>query len=80
MPELTWTFDTPSGPVTMPYVQAMKIAECLKALEDEGLQPTWHPNECGCCYSVHENTVVPEGGWVVGPDGGADWNANHRHN
>jgi hypothetical protein len=79
MSELNVTIDTPHGPVTMPFLQAVKLAECIEGLKVQGKKPTWHPNECGCCFSVHEDTEHPEEGWVVGRDGGADW-IPHRHN
>ena len=67
------TIDTPHGPVTMPWPQAEGIAYCIERFAAQGKESTWHPNECGCCYSVHELTHHPVDGYVISQDGGIDW-------
>lgn len=77
MSELNVTIHTPHGPVTLAFAQAMRLGEAIKELRERGAEPvTWHANECGCCVSVHG----PDGGgWVIGPDGGADYYAAGEH-
>jgi len=60
------------------WVQAMKLADLLE--QHPGAH--WHPNECGCCITIHlphegaEQNSRSAGngklGYVVGPDGHAD--------
>ena len=52
----------------VPLVQVLALADLLGLFED----PVWHLNDCGCCLSVHERDNHYEG-FVVGPDGWADW-------
>lgn len=68
MAEARWTIPTPHGPVTLPMMQALKVAACMDDLGDGAV---WHLNRCGCCVAVH----IPgaNAGWVVGSEGGADW-------
>lgn len=67
------TIATPHGDITLPALQAIGIGECMQTLINQGKRITWHVNECGCCYTVHEDTHPITGGYVVGPDGGYDW-------
>jgi hypothetical protein len=64
------TIDTPSGPQTLPLVQAEAMAACVQMLKDQGKRAIWHWNECryddspcGGCLSVHE--AVDAGQWVL---------------
>jgi len=68
MGELMITFDTPHGEMTLPQAQVIRMGRALKELDDAGLHPVWHVNECGCCVSVHG---TDNAGWVIGDDGGA---------
>jgi len=71
MSSLNITIPTPHGDVTLPFEQFITLGKYLDQIRAEGKQPVWHPNDCGCCVSVH-----PEGehsGWVIGADGGADY-------
>ena len=43
----------------------------LARLSVEHPNSTWHMNACGCCVCLHPGGD-PSGGWVIGPDGGAD--------
>jgi hypothetical protein len=74
MGDLSITIDTPSGPVTLPFMQVTAIGKVVRQLRAEGKEATWHRNECGCCFTVHEDGVahVYEG-WVIGQDGGVDY-------
>jgi hypothetical protein len=73
------TFDTPYGPVTLPFEQMIGLHSCLEAIRAEGKKPYWHPNECGCCISVHEDVQFPTGGYVIGQDGEYDWVEGNPH-
>ena len=72
MNDLDVTIDTPYGPVTMPVAAVRSIGELLLRLNAEGKDATWHPNHCGCCWSVHEDVEHPTTGYIVGSDGGYD--------
>lgn len=61
------------GHVLITWAQAQAIAVAIKELHGRGLVPTWHPNECGCCVSVHDDVEHPDAGWLIGRDGGSDW-------
>jgi hypothetical protein len=54
--------------VKLPLVQAVALADLMEAFEE----PVWHFNDCGCCISLHEHANSHEG-FVIGPDGWADW-------
>jgi hypothetical protein len=70
----TLTVPVPGGgSITLPWAQAAGIADCIKKLRDQGKMVTWHPNNCGCCYTVHEDVEHPHEGYVIGKDGGVDW-------
>lgn len=66
------TVQTPHGPLTLPRVQVEGIAACVQAIRDEGKDPTWHMNACGCCASVHEMGNGHRG-YLVGSDGEFDY-------
>lgn len=52
---------------TMQFQQMMSIADIIEA-NGGYTNCHWHPNECGCCYTVH----TPVLDYIVGPDGGRD--------
>ena len=51
---------TLSNGITLGYTQACELARLIGELEGE---LHWHPNECGCCVTLHGR----HGAWVVGP-------------
>jgi hypothetical protein len=80
MSPLEVTFDTPYGKKTLPFEQLMALHSIMEAMRADGLKPVWHPNECSCCISVHDNVEHPTGGYVIGPDGEYDWREErHAH-
>lgn len=69
MSDLRLTMHTPEGrEVSLPFAQAVAIAEACR----DFAEPVWHFNDCGCCVSVHDRREHHRG-YVIGPDGGADW-------
>ena len=62
-------FPTEHGEVIMPRAQYDALLSLMDGLIATGLDATWHANQCGCCYSVHEDVEHPTFGYVVGPDG-----------
>ena len=54
--------------IVLPRAQAFAIHRLARDMRD----PAWHFNECGCCVSLHERHDHHRG-YVIGPDGGADW-------
>lgn len=53
--------------------QLVAVLDCMEMLIAQGKKPTWHPNECGCCVSVHEDVPHPDCGYLIGSDGDATW-------
>ena len=54
--------------VKVPLIQVMALHDLMKLF----VEPVWHLNDCGCCIAVHEHANHHEG-FVIGPDGMADW-------
>ena len=54
---------TLSNGITLSFSQAATLARLIK---EHGAEKThWHPNECGCCFTLH----APTGSYLIGPDG-----------
>jgi hypothetical protein len=54
--------------LVLPLEQAFAISDCIALAKASG-HCHWHPNDCGCCYTVHGADFA----WVVGADGGKDF-------
>lgn len=54
--------------VSLTVVQVMRIRELGEQLGEH----EWHPNECGCCVTVHRRGEH-HAGYIIGSDGEYDW-------
>lgn len=77
MSDMIITIETPDGDVVLPVPQAMRMADAIRAINDAGGKPVWHFQDCGECVCVHKYGA--SAGWVIGPDGGADWVEVGKH-
>jgi len=68
---MTFKIETPSGPVELPVAQACAVAYYVEQIREDDGVALWHRNDCGCCVAVH--AIGRDSGYVIGPDGGADF-------
>jgi hypothetical protein len=58
---------TLSNGVKLGFAQAATLGRLMDEHDADAMH--WHLNDCGCCLTFH----TPFGGWVIGPDGDADF-------